>query len=373
MPLPLVRAIGECDFTGELQLWSRRDVEPVVSEVHGLSAVEPTPDKNPPVPGLVMISRHRIDDARCEATLRVKRGPARTSAPMASGDRQAEPNGLTPGRVENLTRYENRQSPGPVVVVEEQHQSWLPSQGALTTISRLVVRSEAPGEVALRLPPMCSILEVQLNEQPLQPVRSADGRPAVRVSGATRPHELLVAWTWPLPPLGDSPSLTQVKLPRLAEKAADGPPNTWTVYLPANVTLVSSSPAASGQSPVQPLRLAPFAGMATGAQVLVDAGSAHHFVFGGDSVTLSLRPAQRRTVFSGDWFQGSLVGTIGMCVFLCLASPRRATFTLPLLLVGLGLFWCWRLRPEPVGPALLFAAVLFALAGLVRRQQPLAP
>jgi hypothetical protein len=55
-------------------------------------------------------------------------------------------------------------------------------------------------------------------------------------------------------------------------------------------------------------------------------------------------------------------------VYLALVRADRHTLATAIALGAIGVVWCWMLRPEPVGPVLILAAMLVALGSLFKRR-----
>ena len=88
----------------------------------------------------------------------------------------------------------------------------------------------------------------------------------------------------------------------------------------------------------------------------------------GSSIQISI--ARQSAV--NPWVAALLAGLVGAAAFYLLGAAASPTLTASLVLAAAGLFWCWKLWPEPVGPALLLLAILLFLArylGRIARQR----
>jgi hypothetical protein len=56
-------------------------------------------------------------------------------------------------------------------------------------------------------------------------------------------------------------------------------------------------------------------------------------------------------------------------IYFALVRASRQSLAAAIGVGAIGIFWCWMLRPEPIGPGLLLAAVLAAIGGLIRSRR----
>jgi hypothetical protein len=127
------------------------------------------------------------------------------------------------------------------------------------------------------------------------------------------------------------------------------------------------SPAAhGGTSPVSS-----DAARATGRDMwrMMPTGTPHYFVSRAgtdEEMTVSFGiPGEPPTLAA--WAIAGIGGFLGAGGFCWLLGLRRQHVVLLLLLLGAGLFWCWRLEPGPLGAIPLLAAAALALRGLLQR------
>jgi hypothetical protein len=97
-------------------------------------------------------------------------------------------------------------------------------------------------------------------------------------------------------------------------------------------------------------------------------GKPYFFMTNGSQLSVELQPAS--AIALGEravpaLLAGIIAGWIGM-----LFGPARAqSLQRCMMLAAIGVFWCWKLSPDPVGPALLLVAAVWSFFVLVRRRR----
>lgn len=97
-------------------------------------------------------------------------------------------------------------------------------------------------------------------------------------------------------------------------------------------------------------------------------GEPTYFATEGQGLALTLKSSVFKREAFIETVPAAMFGLFawGMCLWLILSD--RQGLALAMALAVIGAVWCWKLRVEPVGPALLLAAVLVALVGLIRKR-----
>jgi hypothetical protein len=368
----------------------------------------------------------------------------------------------------------------PLTTLFEQHRAWLKTSRTIFAESTAVIRARADGNGYFALPESISVVDLHVDGQAVRPTRDANGQLGFHLAADDLPHEVKLWWTWESPASAVAGGNQRVVLPRLTN---DDCPAAWTVYLPEQRKIESSSAPATCRSS---LELAETRAIGNFLEQLIDLSGSldpneraavsvaeQSFIGSAESVRRSLaaeaevapnsadlqsdhdratqqlrrlldenrellnraglaslraraeaqsarlgslngsgpsvfrngttanvaaerasarirRPRQGSPAYFAtesrnqslslevsDGLQSNGVQRIpaalcGLAIWVActwFTRTERRTLALAVGLAALGTLWCWKLRVEPLGPAMLLFAVIVALGGLIRERR----
>jgi hypothetical protein len=389
------------------------------------------------------------------------------------------------GKIE-LHRVQPAQAMAPQSAMLERHRAWLRPAGAIVAESTLLIQARADGVESLSLPESARLLDMRVDGQVTRPSLNSDGQLAFPLTASDRPYEVQLWWSWDRPTAAGTSDNERVELPRLAH---DDCPAVWSVFVPPQWRLASSSVPATSRSLLEAThaqaiaeeldrllkspssldpsdrpavlldaeqlfmlaadivsrslgaeaeiglshpklrvdhgraavqlrrlneqnrellertglaslraraeaqlpRLVPAGGAAFPSSVqrastsasttpathgiaLPHQGRPEYFAAESQGLALLLESSDSRKDILIKHLPVALVGLLALGAYLWLIRAERQSLALAIGLGVLGGLWCWKMRFEPIGPALLLAAVSVALSGLRRqRSRPSKP